>query len=208
MSRRHIIISGTGRSGTTFLVQLFTAIGLDTGFSDLESNVFENCHAGMEWDLRHPQAPYVVKSPWLCDYLDEALAGGGIVIDHALVPVRDLFSAAESRRQVTARSNPGDFPAEHGIPGGLWHTDRPEDQEDVLTHQLYKLMHALAKRDIPLTLLHFPRFVYDADYAYRKIQFALPDVSFEAFKVVFGRVAQPHLVHDFTPPAARTTNVA
>ena len=27
-----VIITGTGRAGTTFLMQLLTAIGLDTGF--------------------------------------------------------------------------------------------------------------------------------------------------------------------------------
>lgn len=35
MGKRHIIISGTGRAGATFLVQLFTALGIDTGFTDL-----------------------------------------------------------------------------------------------------------------------------------------------------------------------------
>ena len=63
MAKNHIIISGTGRVGTTFLVQLFTALGLDTGFSDLASDVFANCHAGMEWDIRHPDAPYIIKKP-------------------------------------------------------------------------------------------------------------------------------------------------
>ncbi|MGO8710482.1 MAG: hypothetical protein ACLQUZ_00180 [Rhizomicrobium sp.] len=32
MSRHHVIISGTGRAGTTFLVQLLTALKLDTGY--------------------------------------------------------------------------------------------------------------------------------------------------------------------------------
>jgi hypothetical protein len=48
MTKHHIIISGTDRSGTTFLVQLLTALGLDTGFTDLTSPVFANCDAGME----------------------------------------------------------------------------------------------------------------------------------------------------------------
>lgn len=32
MPKHHIIISGTGRAGTTFLVQLLTELELDTGF--------------------------------------------------------------------------------------------------------------------------------------------------------------------------------
>ena len=32
MAASHVVISGTGRAGTTFLVQLLTHLGLDTGF--------------------------------------------------------------------------------------------------------------------------------------------------------------------------------
>ena len=71
--KHHVIISGTGRAGTTFLVQLLTALGLDTGFDSPTSGIFENCRAGMEWDLRHPNAPYIIKNPWLCDYLHEIM---------------------------------------------------------------------------------------------------------------------------------------
>jgi hypothetical protein len=69
MAKRHVIISGTGRAGTTFLVQLLTELGLDTGLTDSHTDIFENCNAGMEKDLREPDAPYIVKSPFLCDYL-------------------------------------------------------------------------------------------------------------------------------------------
>jgi hypothetical protein len=62
----------------------------------------------MEWDLRRPDAPYIIKSPWLCDYLDEALDSGEYIIDHAIIPMRDLYSAAysaaESRRDVVRRT--------------------------------------------------------------------------------------------------------
>jgi hypothetical protein len=51
MAKHHVIISGTGRAGTTCLVQVLTALGLDTGFADLTSAVHANCHAGMEWDI-------------------------------------------------------------------------------------------------------------------------------------------------------------
>jgi hypothetical protein len=62
MSKHHVIISGTGRAGTTFLVQLLTELGLDTGFPDAHSQIFPNCNAGMEYDIRDPKAPYIVKS--------------------------------------------------------------------------------------------------------------------------------------------------
>jgi hypothetical protein len=101
MSKHHIIISGTGRAGTTFLIQLFTVLGFHTGFTDLTSAISSTCNAGMECDISSADAPYIIKSPWLCDYLDDVLEGTDIVIDHAIIPIRHLYSAAESRRDVT-----------------------------------------------------------------------------------------------------------
>jgi hypothetical protein len=207
VARHHVVISGTGRAGTTFLVQLFTALGLDTGFTDLTSAVFPNCNAGMELDIRNPEAPYIIKSPHLCDTLDQVLAAGDFVIDHAIVPVRDLFSAAQSRREVSLKSDPPDFPGE--VPGGLWEAKAARgQQEQVLASKLYELIHTVTKRDIPLTVLHFPRLVNDAGYLFRKLDFLLGHIPFETFSEVFERVSKPALVHNFTAePTAEAVSV-
>ena len=196
MPRHHLIISGTGRAGTTFLVQLLTALGKNTGFEDPWSAVHANCNAGMEVDIRSPDAPYIVKSPWLCDHLDEALDGGSIAIDHALVPIRDLFEAAESRRDVNQRSDPS-LANGQDIPGGLWHTRVHGEQEAILCRQLYRLMEALARREIPTTLMDFPRFVNDPSYLYRTARPALEGVDYPTFLHAFQSVSRPELVHDF-----------
>lgn len=195
MIKHHLIISGTGRAGTTFLVQLLTALSLDTGFTDIASAVSPNCNAGMEWDIRRPEAPYIVKSPFLCDELDDLLEAKRIVIDHAVIPVRDLYSAAESRRDVARKTDKTLYP--EGIPGGLWMTDRPERQEAVLVAQLYKLIYTLAKWDIPMTLLYFPRLVRDPEYLYEKLGFALEGVSYQAFLEGYRQAVRPELVHEF-----------
>ncbi|HEX5944565.1 MAG TPA: hypothetical protein VFY66_19935 [Anaerolineales bacterium] len=192
MPKHHMIISGTGRAGTTFLVQLLTELGLDTGFKKGKS-VDPTSHAGMELDIRDPNAPYVIKSPWLCDYLDEVLQNGDIVVDQAIVPMRDLFSAAQSRREVTRKAQSGNSE----VPGGLWHTKNPEDQETILVTQLYKLFFALAKHDVPLVLLLFPRLVKDPRYLYQKIRFLLGDIRYDTFLVAFQNISRPELVHDF-----------
>jgi len=216
MTRHHVIISGTGRAGTTFLVQLLTALKLDTGFGDINEMVEPNCRAGMEKNLREETAPYIIKSPWLCDYLDEILdEQPDIVIDRAIIPVRDLFSAAESRRHVVRTANSeldGDL-----LWGGLWHTKDPSTQEVVLTGQLYKLFYALAKHDIPATLLFFPRLATDPKYLYDKISFLLKKpgrdgaasrllkvlhndtISYDAFLQTFQKISRPEIIHSFTP---------
>ena len=55
--RSHIIITGTGRTGTTFLVQLLTNLGLETGFTRQNMALFENARAGLEHDVRNGNAP-------------------------------------------------------------------------------------------------------------------------------------------------------
>jgi len=197
--RRHLLISGVGRSGTTFLVQLLTQLGFDTGYSDLTTHVFQNCHAGMEHDIHNEKAPYVIKNPGLCMYLDSFMenAGQNVIIDHLLVPVRDIYSAAESRRDVTRRTDPAVYP--QGAPGGLWLTSDPTQQETMLQSMLYELIYGAARWEIPLTLLHFPRIVRDAPYLYRNLSPILKGMSYEEFNTGFSAVAKPQLVHQFSP---------
>lgn len=202
MSRHHVIITGTGRNGTTFLMQLYTALGLPTGFPSPSAAIYAHCNAGMEWDIRRNDAPYIVKDPQLCDLLPAILDQSDIVIDHAVIPIRHLYSAAESRRDVSRRTDARLFPPTQGIPGGLWHTKAPQHQELILALQLYKILFTLAERDIPITLLHFPRFIHDPEYLYRKLEHTLQHIEFERFAWVFGQIAQPALVHDFAPANA------
>jgi hypothetical protein len=146
-----------------------------------------------------------VKSPWLCDYLDEALAGGEIVVDHAIVPMRDLYSAAESRRDVTKRYRR--TRRSQTIFGGLWDTARPVEQETILVWKLYRLMYALAKHAVPVTLLLFPRLARDPEYLFRNIGPVLPGVDYASFRRGFQAASRPELIHEFDPGAAAIGDV-
>ena len=83
------------------------------------------------------------------------------------------------------------------MPGGLWHTKNPEDQETILVTQLYKLFFALAKHNVPMVLLLFPRLVKDPQYLYQKIGFLLGDIKYDTFREAFLSISRPELVHDF-----------
>ena len=193
MKKHHLIISGTGRAGTTFLVQLLTELGLDTGFSHANSDVNPNSNAGMEWNIKNPNAPYIVKSPALCGDLEELLEAGAIAVDCAIIPIRDLYASAESRRAVQQNAKQRD------VPGGLILTENPQDQEAVLAMQMHRLVHTLAKHDVPMIWLYFPRLVQDAAYLYAKIKSLLPDQTWETFSTAFQAISRPQLVHVFEP---------
>lgn len=193
--RHHVIISGTGRAGTTFLVSLLSELGLDTGFRNHSSFVFAACNAGLERDIRKDGSAYIVKAPQLCDHLGEALQSGEVVIDHAFIPVRDLYSAAESRRDVSQRNSA--MGVTEKIKGGLWGTADGSNQEMILTEKLYNLVYQIAKYDIPLTLLSFPRIVVDPAYLFGKLRPVFPSLKYRPFLKAFRAVSKPTLVHTF-----------
>ena len=192
-----LIITGTGRAGTTFLVQLLTGMGLDTGYSGgrRKDDYFEHCSAGLERGIFDEGSPYIVKDPRLCETLPVLLATERLVVDHAIVAVRDLEDAARSRIRIGGRN--GD------VPGGLLWTDDPAAQKGVLAEHFHLLIHTLVANDIPHTLLHFPRFATDAAYAQAKLGFLAPALGLPEFREIFATVSRPELIHQFGPEADR-----
>jgi hypothetical protein len=207
--RKHVVITGTGRSGTTFLVELLTHLGLDTGFTpeNLESKKYRVARAGLEHDIRWENCPYIVKKPRFNEYAQEVLNRGDIFIEHVFVPMRDLFSAAESRRfvekstltQLSFVERMAVAQSGEPLPGGLWQTTSVEtgEQEKVLLQQIYDLLYKLSDTSIPLTLMRFPRIVHDCRYLFEKLQPILSGIPYDQFAAAFAAAARPELVHNF-----------
>lgn len=210
-SRTHIVITGTGRSGTTFLIELLTQLGLETGFNasdiDIVSKKNHIARAGLEYDIRLPDCPFIVKSPWFCDHADEVITRDDVVIQHVFIPIRDLNAAAESRRHVARENisnlslikrlkyliNPREFD------GGLVRTKSksPGVQEGILLKKIYNLMLALSDNSLPMTFMRYPRIVKDCPYLFEKLKPALGDISYADFSKAFNKTARPELVHSF-----------
>jgi hypothetical protein len=190
-----VIISGTGRSGTTFLVQLLGELGLDTGINrrNWDRKYFEHSNAGLEHEILDPKTPYILKNPALCDTLARALDTGRFVIDHAYIPIRELGEVVASRASVGG--------ADGSVPGGLWGTSDPEGQRAVMAEMFHRLVHTVVAHDIPHTFILFPRMIADPAYTYAKLAFLVKGISPEDFGKAFGRVADPSLVHAFGPGA-------
>jgi len=196
-----VYITGTGRAGTTFLVDLLTRAGLDTGLGPERTDAahFPDARAGLEKDIFDRNGPEIIKNPRLCDQLDAVLKSG-ITIRHILIPIRDFKSAAASRRFVQQAATGSD----QGKPvrGGLWGTRSGASQEAVLHEKFSTLMEAIARNDIPFTLLSFPRLARDGPYLFGKLQPCFPDLVEKDFLLTFEQTAQPDMIHEF-PSALR-----
>ncbi|WP_460811641.1 hypothetical protein [Nocardioides salsibiostraticola] len=162
----NILIAGTGRAGTTLLVQYFTALGFETGYSfdEAMSKVDRISKSGLEHSLgrtvdQGKALPYVAKSPWIGPRMGELIGEGSLRVQACIVPMRDLADAAESRRRVSRLAEEsGADPTSH--PGGVIHgKSRPNrSQEQKLALRFHQLMTSLARFQIPTYLLSFPHF--------------------------------------------------
>lgn len=201
--REKILITGTGRAGTTFLMQLFTAMGFDTGY-DLEqarSDVDPISQAGLERLDAGPLSPYVIKSPIYADLLLPLLAAHTIRLRAVILPMRDLTAAAQSRIRVTQEAIAAGATEEIEHPGGMWLTRTPSDQEAKLALQFYKIMQTLTTFDITPITMEFPRFALNETYLHEQLEPLLRQhsVSRLEFRDAFARVVQPDRIHDFAP---------
>jgi hypothetical protein len=190
--KRHVVIAGPGRAGTTLLVRLFGRVGLDIGTPTW--GYYEGARAGLETDLLAPDAPYVVKKPDLTWQLRGLLEAGTVEpawIEWLVVPLRDLSQAAASRVAVSVKA--GSVQAAGGVSLSRW----PGRQQADLAKATYGLLETAALYEIPLVTLEYPRFARDSGYAWRRLQPVVGGVADEAaFADAWREVVDPSLVRD------------
>lgn len=204
-AKHHLLITGTGRAGTSFLVRLLDALGLETHFSRFGQYASwdEFANAGAEnlpLPALDPAMPYVVKSPWAGEFIDQILADPNIILDAVIVPLRDIEDAASSRVIVELRdavehdgfATKLDHPLGHRgkTPGGIVYSLHPLDQQRILSLGFHHLVERLTAAEVPIVFVHFPRLIRDADYLYEKLSPILRQpVDPESFRAAHGKIA-------------------
>lgn len=183
-----VVITGTGRAGTTMLVQVLTDLGLDTGYTS-EAKADARVHGGLEKDILAPDAPWIVKAPALSGQLGDLIASGAVDVEHVIVPIRALDVAAASRVRSTR------YGSNLRTPGGLIATPNATKQRAALAILEYELIYSVARFEIPLTLLHFPRFAQDWEYTYRQLSFLDPTVAAESWRSALEARFEPSWLH-------------
>jgi hypothetical protein len=190
-SKRHVLIAGPGRSGTTLLVRLLDALGFDTGADRLR--YFEGANAGLEANVLGPEAAHVVKNPSLSWRLREMLESGQLAperIEWLVIPLRRLDQVAASRVRRTIEQR------DLNAPGGLVGTRKPRQQHERLAGLSYGLFETAALYELPLVVLEYPRFARDPAYAFRRLRPLLGDRSEAEFEAAWHAVVDPDLLRD------------
>jgi hypothetical protein len=206
ISKHHLLITGTGRAGTSFLVRILDALGLETHFSRFgeHSSWDESANAGAEnlpLPVLDPKLPYVVKSPWAGEFIDQILSDRNLILDAVVIPLRDIEDAASSRVIVELRdviehdeiATHLDSPWSHRgkTPGGVIYSLHPLDQKRILAVGFHHLVERLTAAEVPIIFLHFPRLIGDADYLYERLLPVLRHpVDRESFRSAHEKIAK------------------
>lgn len=201
--KKQVVITGTGRAGTTFLIEILTHLGLDTGFSPdkIETHKDKISNAGLEFTVGEPSGPHIVKDPSFVDYAEEILVREDIEIEHIFIPIRDI-SAVASGRRANQKEHYGKLSLKKKLQylrkpylmyGGLLYTQSSREgiQESILIKKLFDLLLMLAKYHIPVTFIQFPFFVSEPRYLYQKLTPILKKIAYSDFLNVFEALADP-----------------
>jgi hypothetical protein len=225
--RRHLIIAGTGRAGTTFLVRYLSALGLETHLTRRGEAAWldEQAQAGLEdfpFGPASDDLPYVIKNPMLYEFIDQVIADPDIAIDGVIIPMRDLNEATDSRVILERRSMYEHLPwlgymekpweSVGNVAGGLIHSLNATDEARLLATGFHLLVERLVRANVPFVLLDFPRIVNDADYLYEKLQPLVPAMPHrETANAAFAGIAEPAMVRvtsDRPAPDERLDTIA
>ncbi len=162
---RHLVIAGTGRAGTSFLVGWLRDHGADVGeFGPTDWH--EDANAGLErrFDSDGP-LPFVVKDPWLYLYLDVIDPGR---VEALVIPVRPIAEVAASRitneQHVIARTAPhlAGAGAFGWVSGGAIVDLSVESQAKTIALGFHELIQWATHHDITTVLIDFTRLNDDA----------------------------------------------
>lgn len=149
-----VIITGTGRAGTSFLVRLLTLLGEDTGFTK-DDDIIPQLRAGLEHKLDwHSakslrQGPRIIKKPLLSLSLKEVMEQG-LNVEAVIIPVRDIDEVVESRK--TSGTN--------------WMGNKTKKKS---MEMLYQAIYACTSTDTPVILMDFDKMVTDGVYCHKKL---------------------------------------
>jgi hypothetical protein len=174
-----ILITGTGRCGTTFLIKLFSFLEFNTGFNrnNYMAFIHNNCNSGME--TPYDSDYYINKNPQFISNIENILKDTSIKIKTVIIPIRDFKSSAISR--VKNSNNKG----------GLWNAFDELSQinyyKDIISNYIY----FMTKYEINTIFIDFDKMISDKKYLFDKLKNILDEknIEFDVFSNVYAEVS-------------------
>lgn len=174
-----ILITGTGRCGTTFLIKLFSFLGFDTGYNEENYNeyIYPNCNSGME--RPYESNFYILKNPTFMADIKTILEDTTIKIKTIIVPIRDFEKSAESRNKHTYDA------------GGLWNAVDKISQIKYYKDIFINFIYFTTKYDVNTIYLDFDKMINDKTYLFNKLINILNEknIDFEKFCKIYDDVS-------------------
>ena len=176
-----ILITGTGRSGTTFLIKLFSFLEYDTGYNkeNYTKSIAKNCNSGME--KNYTEKNYILKNPTFIHNIQKIIEDKSIIIKYIIIPIRDYKLSALSR-------------VKHGgtrVSGGLWSATDEQSQIQFYEKIISNYIYYMTKYDINTIFIDFDKMISDKKYLFDKIKNILDekDIQFEHFSSIYDEVS-------------------
>lgn len=190
ITKPKILITGTGRCGTTFLIKLFTFLEFDTGYTkeNYMESIYKNCNSGMEKKITEDY--YITKDPEFLEQIDKIITNSDISIKQIIIPIRDYTLSAKSR--VFHNNEAGLSNESNKIPGGLRNARNEEEQIQFYNNLISNYVFNMVKYNINTLFLDFDKMVNDKQYLFEKLKHILDEkkISFETFSKTYDEVSE------------------
>jgi hypothetical protein len=187
-----ILITGTGRCGTTFLVKLFTFLNFDTGFTkdNYREFIFSNCNSGMEKE--YTDNHYILKNPHFITQMETILNDRSVKVKTVIIPMRDLQLSAASRVK------------NKHFAGGLWNSIDEESQIEFYKEILQNYMEVMNKYNVHTIFLDFDKMTQDKEYLFNMLKSILDEnnTDFHTYSQAYDQVTQTSKPQLHPPPQA------
>ena len=174
-----ILITGTGRCGTTFLIKLFSFLDFDTGYNrdNYNLSISPICNSGMERNYQDNY--YILKNPTFIMDIENILNDSSIIIKNVIIPIRDIKISAKSR-------------VKHGEQnGGLWNAQDELSQIDFYKNILTNYIFISTKYDINTIFIDFDKMINNKTYLFNKLKIILDEknIDLDSFSCVYDEVS-------------------
>ena len=183
-----VMVTGTGRCGTTLIIKIFSFVGMNTGYTldSYTEGIDTGCNAGMERPVMSRFT--VLKNPLFLHLIPNILEE--VRIKYMIVPIRDYVASAESRKRHSDK----------GLKGGGYVDGAKDVESQVAVYQkkMAKFMLDITKYDVPTIFLDFERLIKDPKYVWTKLK-----PVFDDFNVTEGEFLKAYAIANETSKPIR-----